>query len=473
MRSLKWILGCGLGLVLVLPIAAQDGGKVLLKGARIIPVSGPEIASGSILIEYGKIAAVGADVAAPFDARVIDCTGKVVMPGMIEALTARGLDYANETMDIGVFMQAADAVDPSDKFFEEALRQGVTSVHVCQGENTVMSGVSRVVRPIGLTVQEMTVRAEGGVRLMFGAKQGYDRSVQLAVLREAFDDLDRYLEKLAEQLYEEDVKKKGQVVTVPPAEARKLGKDMITLAKVDDMHRNLLRLRQGRLDVYATCPKAMDVKVAIDFAKEEGFFDRLTFVIGAECHKAAAALKEAGRPVVVPWRQMIATERDRMTFEDVETFVPKVLADKKIAFALSDAPQPWYEAARCVRNGVPRAAALAAVTAHAATAIGLESRLGTLEPGKDGNVIVLSGDPLDSMTWVESVFIEGVQVYERAKDKRLRDLLTGAFATAEAERKAAAEKKPATAATTQPAAPSTQPASAPAASQPAGEPKKD
>ena len=458
-----------------LPLAAQDGGKILLQGGRVIPVAGPEIENGKILIEFGKITAVGKDVPTPFDATVIDCTGKVLMPGMVEASTAKGLDLPNETMDIGAFLTAADALDPADRYFEEALRNGLTTVHVCQAENTVISGVSRVVRPIGLTVQEMTVRAEGGLRLMFGPKGGYDRSVQAAIMRDAFADLDRYLDRLAEQLYEEDQKKQGKEVLVPPAEARKLGKEMITLAKVDDVHRNLLRLRQGRLDAYLTCIKAMDVQRAIDLAKKEGFLARSSFVIGGECWKVVALLKETGRPIIIPASQLIAVERDRTTDEDVETFVPKAFFDKKVGFAISNSAAPWYDAARCVRNGVSREAALAAITLNAAKAIGLEGRLGSLEAGKDGNVLVLSGDPLDAQTWVEASYIEGVRVYEREKDKRLRDLLKGVFETAEAEKKSA-PKTPATqsAPTSQPAAPASGGSAAPATTQPSSEtPKKD
>jgi hypothetical protein len=295
----------------------------------------------------------------------------------------------------------------------------------------------------------MLVRAEGGVRIVFGARPGYDRAMQMAILRETFAELDRYLDRLSEQLYEEDMKKKQKEVLVPPAEARKLGRELLTPTKIDDMHRNLLRLRQGRLDAFLTCQKAMDVRAAIEFAKKEGLLGRSAFVVGSECFKAAAALKEAGRPVILPVQSMIHVERDRMTLEDVETFVPKVLHEKKIAFALSTSANPLYDAARLVRNGLPRDVALASVTLNAAKALNLDARLGSLEVGKDGNILVLSGDPLDSMTWVESTYIEGLQVYERAKDKRLRDILKGVFETASAEKKSAPTSQP----TSQPAAP--------------------
>ena len=154
----------------------------------------------------------------------------------------------------------ADAIDPSKRYFEEALRGGILSVHACQGNNTVISAVSRVVRPIGLTVAEMTVRADGGVKISFAPKRGYDRSAQMAILRETFAELDRYLEGLAEKLYEEDLKKKGEKLEVGPDEAAKKGKDLITLARIDDRHRNLVRLRKGRLDVFAWCaPRSEEI----------------------------------------------------------------------------------------------------------------------------------------------------------------------------------------------------------------------
>ena len=158
-------------------------------------------------------------------------------------------------------------------------------------------------------------------------------------------------------------------------------------------------------------------------------------------HKVAKKLKSLKRPVIIRPGDMVYREQDRITLEDKDTFVPKVLSDAKVDFAIGGTTQPWYDAARLVRNGIDREQAIKAVTINAAKAIGLEHLIGSIEKGKMANLLVLSGDPLDSMTWVESVFVQGHHVYDRSKDKRLRELMDGIYETEKADKKAA-QKKP-------------------------------
>jgi imidazolonepropionase-like amidohydrolase len=117
--------------------------KVALTNARIIPVVGDVIEKGTILIERGKIAAIGAKVEVPYDARVFDLTGKTVFPGMIIAHTWYGLDEPNESRPIVAHLDVQDAIDPSQNFFEDCLRYGVTAVHVSQAHDTVIGAVTR------------------------------------------------------------------------------------------------------------------------------------------------------------------------------------------------------------------------------------------------------------------------------------------------------------------------------------------
>jgi imidazolonepropionase-like amidohydrolase len=90
-----------------------------------------------------------------------------------------------------------------------------------------------------------------------------------------------------------------------------------------------------------------------------------------------------------------------------------------------------YQCARCIREGVPRDVALKAVTLYPAQTLGLDARLGSIEPGKDGTLVVYSGDPLDLNSWVEKVFIEGILAYDRDRDVRLQELFKTDEASAE------------------------------------------
>jgi len=175
--------------------AAEPPARLALTGARIIPVVGEEIASGTVLIEHGRITAVGEDVDVPYDAMEIDLAGKVVFPGMIHPHSPDGLDVANETLPVAPFLDVYDAIDPSRSFFENALRDGITTVHVMQGNNTVIGGVSRAVRPIGLSVDEMTVASDVALKMATSPRGGYGRMRQMAELREAFRGLADYRER--------------------------------------------------------------------------------------------------------------------------------------------------------------------------------------------------------------------------------------------------------------------------------------
>ena len=417
--------------------------KVALQGGRIIPVVGQEIAQGTLLIENGKITAIGRKVKIPYDAMVVDVTGKVVFPGMIVPHTSGGLDRSNENLPVTPFLDVYDAIDPSSLFFEDALRDGSLALHVIQGNSCVIGGLSRLVRPIGRTTDEMTIRPTIALKLSASPKSGYDRMLQMATMRETFLELEYYLENLAEKRYEEKLKDDKKEIDVPPEEARKEGRSLIQDEHLDDKHRNLVKLTDGRLDAWIYCGSAMDVAPAIKTAKDNGFLDRSVFVLGTDAYRAASELKAAGRPVVLPI-ELVHQERDPITGELSETFVPKVIHDAGLLYALvpnasSSLAERYltYQAARCVRHGIPRQATLEAITLNAARMLGVDDRLGSLEVGKVGNVVILSGDPLDFNSWVEKAYIDGILAYDRASDVRLKELLGLEKKAAE---KAAAEK---------------------------------
>jgi len=430
------------------PGRAQDvrAGKIALKAGRIITVADEEIRNGVILIDGGKILEVGKDLEIPFDFWVIELEeGQVVFPGMIEPHTSRGLDRSNESLPVVPFLSVFDAIDPSNLVFEDALRDGITALNICQGNNTAIGGMARVVRPIGMTVGEMTLKAEAGLKISVYPMRGQDRLTQMAILREAFRELGEYTDNLAESKYEEECKEKKEEIKVPPAVAREKGIALLEEEDFDFKHKNLKKLSQGRLPAFVYCNEAMDVSRAVEIAGKNGFLKRTVFVLGNECWKAVDEIKAAGRPVILD-SSMVHREEDPLTGEESSTFVPLVFYEAGVSFAVSTDPNdaygkrfPWYQAARLVRNGIPRDAALRTITFTAASLLGMGNRLGAIMPGYDATLLVLSGDPLDNATWVESVFIEGELVYEREKDHRLKELLTGE----EAGEKAPEEEKPA------------------------------
>ncbi len=455
-------------LVLVLSGRAQDlnkaradlagtekvgANKIALKAGRIITVIDDDIAPGVILIEDGKIKAVGdKDLEIPFDFWVIDASDKVVFPGMVEAHTSQGMsgyiNRTNENLPVVPFTSVFDGIDPSVLYFEDALRDGVTTILISQGNNTVIGGMTRIVRPIGLTVDEMTVKADTGLKLSFTPMSGQDRLTQMALFRETFRELAEYKKNLAESKYEKDLEKKEETLKVPPEEAAKKGVELLEDADFDFKHLNLERLATGRLPAFVWCAEPMDVGNAVKIAKENGFLNRVIFVLGNECYKAVDEIKATGRPVVLE-SNMVYREEDPLTGEETEVFVPLAFYEAAIPFAITSNPYDsygarylWYQAARLVRNGIPRAEALKAITFTAASMIGVGNRLGAILPNYDATLLVLTGDPMSIGTWVDKVLIEGRVVYEREKDYRLKELLTGKKKAEEEEEKEKEQKAP-------------------------------
>ena len=431
---MKWmsaIAATGLATALTAGALASDPpAKIALTGARIIPVVGEEIPNGTIVIEHGIITAIGgADIEIPFDATEFDLTGKVLMPGMIDPHSASGLDVSNENLPVGPFLDVYDAIDPSRLFFEESLRDGVTTIHVIQANNTVIGAVSRVVRPIGLSVDEMTVMPDIALKLSTSPRSGFDRMMQMATLREAFDRHEHYVSRLAERKYEEQLRSQNRTINVGPAEARERGRSLVSLNEYDDQNRNLGRLLRGDLGAWIYAGTGLDVAAAIGLAQDLGILESSVFVLGSESHNAINELRETGRPVVLH-PSLYQQRRDRRTGELVRVFIPKLFHDAGIPFALQTNPSAslaerylTYQAAICVREGLSREVALRSITLSPAEMLGMGDELGSLEVGKRGNVVVMSGDPLDFSSWVEHVFIDGVHAYDRDRDFRLQELL--------------------------------------------------
>ncbi|MCC7169684.1 MAG: amidohydrolase family protein [Planctomycetes bacterium] len=421
-------------------VTAQD--RVAIKAGRIITQAGAEIKDGVIVIENGRIAAIGADVKVPWDVPVIDGSKMTAMPGFVEAHSFRGMDRPNENVDVAPFLSVRDSIDPIAFYFEECLRYGITTINIQQGNACVIGGQGLVVKPFGLTIEEMLVRPDAGLKLSATPKFGFSSATQAQALRNAFGDLRRHLEQLVadtkdgkdrarrEALFQgrdlEGEKGKGKAMV---GSAWKVdGLELIARGEVDGKMEPLLDLVEGKLNAYFYCGRAMDVRTALEVARDNGFLARTTLIVDGSCWKAAASIAEAGVPVVVG-APLTVIERDPITGKETEIFAPAEFQKKGVRVAFSSANSTteslWFQAATAVANGFTREAALDAVTKIPAEMLGLGKRLGSLEVGKDGNVVLCSGDPLSITSTVQYVVIEGKQVYDRAKDIRVKSLVEG------------------------------------------------
>src|SRR5438552_3506472 len=166
-------------------VPAQE--QLAIKGGRILPIAGAAIDGGVILIRDGKIQAVGKELAIPSDYRVIDATGKVVLPGFIEAHSSRGMDQANERNNNVPFLSVIDAIDPGHDYFEDCRRNGVTTVAVVPGDDTMIGGQAAVIKTAGTYVEQMIVKRQAGIKISLRPATGRSRMSHLASLRRELD----------------------------------------------------------------------------------------------------------------------------------------------------------------------------------------------------------------------------------------------------------------------------------------------
>ena len=375
----------------------EGEGTVAVKGARIVTVSGEEIDGGTVLIRGGRIEAVGKEVEIPYDARVIDGAKKVVMPGLVEAHTFRGTDRPNERQASVPFVSTFDSINPVDPYFEDSLRQGMTALFVLPGNDTMIGGQGCVVRPVGVTTESMVVARNAAIKISLKPRAGMSRMAHLAALR-------RELEDVSEMLKEKESKNPDLEIKREP----------------------MARLLKGVTPAFVYCPTASDVHRAIELSETYKF--KMKLVLGRDGWKAADEIAKHKLDVILA-PEVAYWETDEEKHEEVRRSGVAALAKAGVKVALQTESQGfgtnylWYQAATAVKYGLSRQEALKAMTLWPAEIIGLGSRMGSIEKGKDGNLVILTGDPLDAQTWVDLVLIEGKVVYERSKDEKLKRVM--------------------------------------------------
>ncbi|MEO6594007.1 MAG: amidohydrolase family protein [Planctomycetota bacterium] len=398
----------------LLAAAATSQDVVAVKAGKILTITGPVIEDGVVLIQNGRIQKVAkaADVEIPWAAKVIDASDKVVMPTWVLANSQGGQRGANENMQNVPWLSVADSIDPGSSYFEDVLRNGVGTIHVMPGNQTLLGGSGMVVRPIGRTVEDMSVAANTGIKMSL-LSSGGGRLQQIRKLRRAFEEVREYIADFDRRKAEFE---KEQAAGAIPADKKWTEEyDRTKKAAVDLVHKKI----RGWLFV----PSVAEVDEAMRLNQDLD----LVFVLGANIDEAVGMLSKYGKPVILD-DTIEYYETDEETQKERLICSAKLLATAGVPFALSlgtsgPTSYPWWQLGTCVRNGIDRRLALEAMTLVPARLLGLEDQLGSVTEGKLGNLQILSGDPLQATTWVDTVLLEGEVVYERSKDPRLQYLL--------------------------------------------------
>jgi imidazolonepropionase-like amidohydrolase len=396
------------------PVASPP---TIIRNATILTAAGPRIEGGSILLRNGKIEAVGTTVQAPADAVVIDGTGKFVTPGLIDVHSHLGvyaapggdaLSDGNEaTNPVTAHVWAEHSVWPQDPQFPRVLAGGITTLQVLPGSANLIGGRSVVLKVVpARTVQAMkSPDTKYGLKMACGEnpKRVYSgrgpatRMGNVAGYRNAWIQAEQYRRRWDKWLADRG----GD----PPS--RDLGNE--TLAEV----------LRGNILVHNHCYRADEMAQMIDIAREFGYQIR-SFHHGVEAYKVADLLARDSIAASI-WADWGGFKMEAM--DGVRANLPLVHNAGARAIVHSDDPSGSQrlnqEAAKGIAAGraigidIPDDEAIKWVTLNAAWALGLEDRIGSLEAGKNGDVVLWDGNPFSVYSKAEKVWIDGAMMFDR------------------------------------------------------------
>jgi imidazolonepropionase-like amidohydrolase len=382
--------------------ATVGAGPWAIVGGQVIPIDGEPFRDGVVLVEGGTIRALGAGVRVPDGVERVDATGKVVLPGLVDAHVHLGVHEeaegwagqdTNEMTDpVTPHVRALDAINPADLGFQDAVVGGVLTVNVNPGSGNPIGGQTVAVRCAGRTVDDMVLRSPSGVKSalgenpkrVFGDRKEFPstRLGTAAAIRDAFVKAANYLAK----------RERGNGEPVD----RDLRWETLGMVL-----RREIPWRQH-------CHRADDIATALRLADEFGY--QLVLDHGTEAALLADRIADRGVPVLIG---PLLTSRSKVELRNRSLANPGRLAAAGVELGIiTDHPVVpiqllHVQAALAVKEGLDPAAALRAVTLVPARVMGVDDRVGSLAPGKAATLCVWSGDPLDVRSRVEAAWIDG------------------------------------------------------------------
>jgi imidazolonepropionase-like amidohydrolase len=415
--------------VTLCPAAQQK--PILLKGGKLLTITHGVIENGSILIDNGKIAAIGptTSIKAPKDARILDVSGMTLYPGLIDSETALGLteisaeamtnDLVEQSDEIMPHMHVYDAFHAESELIPVTRLNGITNAVVAPESADTLPGQDSFVQLAGPSAAEMLLVRDVAMPLNFTGTQRRNESREkrkfpetrmgmASQLRQAFIDAQDYEQHLID--YE---KKKADAARDKKPEPSAPKRDLKLEALLPYLH--------GKRPVILAAETASDLDTAVRLAQEFN----LKFVLNHISHSRPVLDYVASLKVPVIVGPIYETPKEDERFDAVYT-LPAELYKRgvKIAFASFEAHNSRnlpYQAGFATGFGLPPDEALKAITLNAAEIWGVADQLGSLDVGKTANIVVANGDPLDIKTDVKRVFIAGQEIPMTSRQTRLRD----------------------------------------------------
>ena len=352
------------------------------------------IIKGDILIENKKIKAIGENLEVPKDVKIIDAEGKLVFPGFIDAHTHLGLwedgmgfegaDGNEETDPITPHLNPIDGINPMDNTFKEAREGGITSVCTTPGSANVMGGECIAIKTYGKRIDKMVIKNPVASKIAFGEnpKSCYGRDEKMpqtrmaiaALLREQLKKAEEYLEQIELYMEHEDHDK----------------------PEYDMKMECLIPVLRREIPFKVHAHRADDMFTAIRIAKE--FDIKLTLDHCTEGHLIADELAEEGYPVIVG---PSLSERSKIELRNLTFETPGILSNEGLQVSLTtDHPVIPVQylpvcAGIAIKHGMKKGDALEAITINPAKTLGIDERVGSIEVGKDADIVIWDNDPFE------------------------------------------------------------------------------
>ncbi|HJN18390.1 MAG TPA: amidohydrolase family protein [Armatimonadota bacterium] len=433
---------------------------VAIEGGTVLTMTGAPVENGTVVITDGKITAVGVGVEVPDGAERIDATGKTVMPGLIDAFSRLYIypQDLSEGSAIAADLRVIDGIDPYSDDGEEVIQHGVTSVHVLPGSRGLIAGLSAVVK-VGagdgsVEVVSDAVATRGQIGIPSGsstsslAKLGNYTSIREALL--GARDYQFGWEKYERQLSEydrktsppdeedgdeeedaegEDVEEDEDADEKPGGDEKKPKEKKPDAEKPDRPKKPgidhgkdvLVRALKREIPLLIEAHRVPDILNALRLDDE---FDIDLVLLGcSEGHRIAAEITRREVPVIVGPVSLSVARPSRIRYGDHSRANAAILAEAGVTVALGVGGEVALHskltrasAAIAVANGLSRQAALEAITIRPAEVLGVADRVGSLAEGRDADILILSGDPLDVRSPVDAVLVGGEVVFEREAD---------------------------------------------------------
>ena len=417
MRAITMTRAAALGVVSALVCAATAGAQTIaITGGTVYPVSGPKIEHGTVLITNGKVAAVGANVTIPAGATRIDATGKWVTPGLFNAATTLGLaegnpgsggyndSHAKGEKGVSASFNAWEGINPASTFIPPTRKDGITTVMVAPSRGNLIGGRAAVIDLNGETVASMLVK--GPVAMVAELGEGAEaRAETFAHLRDVLSDAKVY--GLRKAAYD--------------------NRAIRTLAASREDLEALAPVVAGIMPIIISANRASDIRAALGIAKQFGL--KLVIEGGAEAWEAAKDLAAAHVPVMAGAMNNIPGSFSTLGHRQENLAILKGAGVQVIIVGDGgglgednyNARNVRYEAGNAVAYGMTWDDALKAVTLAPAEVLGVSDRVGSLQMGKEADVVVWSGDPFEFATVAEHVYVRGVENTERTRQDELTD----------------------------------------------------